>query len=157
MLTVLKNSENRFYTSYVNAIDSFLYGLFDKEDDANMNTMNFMMKQLDDIIQNLPKISFSCSERITKFLFQRVRQVSLNSQTNHLSVELSILSHTQSDSITKTELMKRKYREIMECQAVRRWENVCSVVSSMDRSNYLYLMKEMIGNVVSLKLIIIVE
>ena len=53
MLTVLKNSENRFYTSYVNAIDSFLYGLFDKEDDANMNTMNFMMKQLDDIIQNL--------------------------------------------------------------------------------------------------------
>lgn len=107
MLTVLKNSENRFYTSYVNAIDSFLYGLFDKEDDANMNTMNFMMKQLDDIIQNLPKISFSCSERITKFLFQRVRQVSLNSQTNHLSVELSILSHTQSDSITKTELMKK--------------------------------------------------
>ena len=45
----------------------------------------------------------------------------------------------------------------MECQAVRSWENVCSVVSSMDRSNYLYLMKEMIGNVVSLKLIIIVE
>ena len=134
-----------------------LVNIFRTVDYQSVMKMSFMTKGLDNIIQSLPVISQSCLEPVASFLFQRVRQVSYNSQTNHLSVEISILSHMQSDSITKTELMKRKYRELMECQAVRSWEKVCSVVSSDYWSGYLDLMNEMMNKVISSKLIIMIE
>ena len=85
LLTGLKQESSSPYSCYDQIAGQFVDLVLPVADYESIRRMSFMLKELDDIIQNLEDSSPS----LIPFVFLRVKQVLLISQKKCLSVEMS--------------------------------------------------------------------